>query len=343
MLQVTQAHQKMTHVDVALDREVDWNDIRLFVAAARLGSIRAAALQTGQTVFTARRRIDALERDVNAILLRRTAKGVELTDEGRMVFDTGLEMLRPAQRLSTIGAKRRQGLRSTVKIGITEGLGTFWLIPRIIELNKSCPDIQVDIRCSMAEPDISALEVDVAVMLDKPKAPDLKVTRIGSLYIVFFASRAYIAEQGAMESEDELPHHNFIEIVGPQIQSRRVEEEITREDKRRYVSLRVNTSSAQVMAARHGAGVTLLPTYAPLVSHSLVHVAREYRFRRDIYLAYHPHAAEFRHVRSAIDWVRSAFDPYRYPWFGEDFISPDEVAALAEQRGMKPMFAAFKE
>ena len=97
------------------------------------------------------------------------------------------------------------------------------------------------------------------------------------------------------------------------------------------------------MAVRHGAGVALLPTYAPIVSHSLVHVAREYSFPRDIWLAFHPHAADFDHVRKVIDWVRDAFDNSRYPWFREEFISPAEVEEIALERGLSPMFAAFKE
>jgi DNA-binding transcriptional LysR family regulator len=343
MLQVTRVHQKTTHLNASLVREIDWDDIRIFVVAARLGSIRAAAAETGQTVLTIRRRLDLLERQVNAILLRRSAKGVELTDDGRMVLDAGLEMLRPARRLGGIGAKRRQGLRSSVKIGITEGLGTYWLIPRIIELNRAHADLQVGIHCSMSEPDLSALEVDMAIMLDKPSDPSLKVTRLGWLHVVFFASRDYVSEYGEMKTKEDLADHNYIDIVGQQIQSQRVRDEITQEDQRRYVNLRVNTSSAQLMAVRLGAGVALLPTYVTLVSHGLVHVAREYSFSRDIWLAFHPHAAEFDHVRKAIDWVRGAFDNSRYPWFREEFISPAGVEAIANERGLSPMFAAFKE
>jgi DNA-binding transcriptional LysR family regulator len=343
MLKVTRVHLKTTHLNASLVREIDWDDIRIFVVAARLGSIRAAAAETGQTVLTIRRRLDLLERQVNAILLRRSAKGVELTEDGRMVFDAGLEMLRPARRLGGIGAKRRQGLRSSVKIGITEGLGTFWLIPRVVDLHRTHPNIQVDIQCSMSEPDVSALEVDIAIMLNKPKDPELKVIRLGWLHIVFFASQSYVSENGELLTKEELPDHNYIAIVGEQIQSKRVFSEINQEDQRKYVNIRLNTSSGQLMAVMYGAGVAGLPTYAPLVSHSLVHVAREYSFPRDIWLAFHPHAAEFEHVRKVIDWVRGAFDNTRYPWFREKFISPAEIEAIAKERGLSPMFAAFKE
>ena len=71
----------------------------------------------------------------------------------------------------------------------------------------------------MSEPDLSALEVDIAIMLNKPMAPDLKVTRLGWLHIVFFASREYVAEYGEMKTKDDLTEHTYIDIVGQQIQS----------------------------------------------------------------------------------------------------------------------------
>lgn len=343
MPNVTRVRQELIRQSGSFDREFDWDDIRLFVAVARLGSFRAAAVECRQTALTIRRRIDLLEKQVNAVLFLRSGKGVKLTAEGQSVLGAGLDMLQPAQRIKGIGAKRQQGIRSTVKIGITEGLGTFWLVPRVMDLVRARVDIQVDIHCSMAEPDLAALEVDMAIMLNKPSDPELKVTRLGWLHIVLFASRDYIAEHGAIANKEELLQHNYIEIVGAQIQSQRAREDITKDDLRRFVGIRVNTSSAQVMAVTHGAGIAALPTYAPLVTHSLVHVAKDYSFPRDIWLAYHPHASEFEHVRKAIDWVRNAFDNSRYPWFREEFLSPAEVEEIAEERGLRPMFAAFKE
>jgi hypothetical protein len=31
-------------------------------------------------------------------------------------------------------------------------------------------------------------------------------------------------------------------------------------------------------------------------------------------------------VSHFIDWVRTIFDPKRYPWFGDEFIHPNELA-----------------
>ena len=337
---MTPPYQKMTQRSAAGD--IDWDDIRVFVAVAEHESFRAAAKETGLTVLTVRRRVKSLEKGVGALLFHRSSTGVKLTEDGAAVLETGLEMLRPARRLLSAGRKRNAGLRSTVKIGITEGLGTFWLIPRVIELNNSHPEIQTDIRCAMVEPDISALEADIAVTLDRPAASDLKIARLGWLHIAIFASRSYIEKYGGIARVADVSSHRLIEIVAPQIQSHRVDK-VVDEDRRRFVSLRVNTSSSQMLAVTHGAGVTALPTYAPLITHELVHVAPDYIFSRDIWLAYHPLAGELAHVRKAIAWIRSCFDPVRFPWFAKKYMSPTEITALANAEGIERLFASFRE
>ena len=36
--------------------------------------------------------------------------------------------------------------------------------------------------------------------------------------------------------------------------------------------------------------------------------------------------AASRRVAIFIDWLRTLFDPKRYPWFGDEFIHPREIA-----------------
>jgi DNA-binding transcriptional LysR family regulator len=69
-----------------------------------------------------------------------------LTEEGRKVRVAGEAMMQQARVLIHISQRRKPGLRSTVRIGITEGLGTFWLIPRILEFCQAEPTIQVDLE-----------------------------------------------------------------------------------------------------------------------------------------------------------------------------------------------------
>lgn len=333
----------MEHGDGTADLDINWDDVRVFLLVARLSSFRAASIESGVSVNALRRRIEALEHKINAVLLTRSAKGVELTEEGRKVEETAQAMLEQARALARLSSKSKRGLRATVRVGATEGLGAFWLVPRLVDLFERAPGIQVDFRNEMRVPDVSGLEVDIAVQLERPADEGLKVVRLGWLHIVLFASADYISRHGIIETSQDIPRHRFIEINAPQIQSGALKEELPEDDSRSFVALRVNTASAQVLAATHGAGVTALPTYAQLVTHKLHHVAREFSLKRDIWLCYHPDIVEFRHMRQAIDWIKSSFDQEKYPWFGERFLSPDEIDHLAAKRGLGALFFGFRD
>ena len=51
-------------------------------------------------------------------------------------------------------------------------------------------------------------------------------------------------------------------------------------------------------------------------------------------MTYHPDARSIRRVALFIDWLRTVFDPRRFPWFGDEFIHPRDIA-----RGQAPAAA----
>ncbi len=189
-------------------------------------------------------------------------------------------------------------------------------------------------------PDVSGLEVDFAIQLERPDDPELVVQRLGWLHICLFASRCYIERYGAPATRDEISQHPYVDLVADQIPS--VEEVVTLADKRSFVGIQVNTSSAQVLAVTGGAGIAALPTYARALCGSLVHVARDFALKRDVWLVHHPRAAELLHVRKAMNWVKKSFDAERFPWFGPDLVAPDALVPTLDAFGDE-LFASFKE
>lgn len=326
-----------------LNDGISWESIRLFLKVAERGSLRAVAVETGIAANTIRRMIQSLEREAGALLFERSARGVTLTTDGRKVFEASQSMLQQAQAVTRVVQNRLPGARSTVRVGITEGLGAFWLVPRLMDLYRDRPGIQVDLRCSMSTPNLIAHEVDIAVQLERPSGNDVVVTRLGWLHVVLFASRDYVRRAGNLMSKSELDQHQIIEFIAPQVAVDTLRREMTEQVQRANIGLRVNTSSAQVLAATHGAGVTALPTYAPLVTHNLVQVAPDWHIVRDIWLAYHPKAAELAHVRQTIAWIRRSFDNHNCPWFAEPFMSPEAIEEYMRKGGLVQTFATFKD
>jgi hypothetical protein len=52
------------------------------------------------------------------------------------------------------------------------------------------------------------------------------------------------------------------------------------------------------------------------------------RWPLDIWLSYHPGSGRIPRVRRMIDWLIEAFNPAKYPWFGDDFVHPREFKAV---------------
>src|SRR5450631_2915985 len=61
---------------------MEWGDLRVFLAIAREGTLGAAARKLGQSQPTMGRRLVALERAMGHTLFQRTKDGFVLTDEG---------------------------------------------------------------------------------------------------------------------------------------------------------------------------------------------------------------------------------------------------------------------
>ncbi len=59
-------------------------------------------------------------------------------------------------------------LSGEVRVAVSEGLGTFWLAPRLVEFQQSFPNILVDLHCAVRSADISRHEADIAIHLSQP-------------------------------------------------------------------------------------------------------------------------------------------------------------------------------
>jgi hypothetical protein len=75
-----------------------------------------------------------------------------------------------------------------------------------------------------------------------------------------------------------------------------------------------------------GMGIGGLPTYVAAVGTDLIPLDIGVRHQVDIWMTYHPDVRSIRRVATFIDWLRTLFDPKLYPWFGDEFIHPRELA-----------------
>src|SRR5260370_27565181 len=102
-----------------------------------------------------------------------------------------MEMERHAFNVFRRAARSSSDTAGTVRVAVTEGPGNFWILPRLIDFQKTYRKITVDLRCAMEQADVARLEADISIQLERPTNPDLIVAKLGRLHIYAFVSEEY--------------------------------------------------------------------------------------------------------------------------------------------------------
>jgi LysR family glycine cleavage system transcriptional activator len=132
-----------------------------FEAAARLGSMSAAARELGISQPAISRHLQMLERDVGQVLFQRNRRGLVLTSAGRgyhQAITAGLAQIAQAtQQLRALSGD--QIIRINANFGFTQQ----WLMPRFARLRAAFPKLLFRLQTSDQDDDISLAESDLAI------------------------------------------------------------------------------------------------------------------------------------------------------------------------------------
>ena len=299
-----------------------WDDLKVFLACARSLSFRSAAKTLGLTSSTVVRRISSLEADLGIALFDRLPNGVQLTREGARLVSSANQIEQGAfdfqRRLETLDPQKR-GL---VRISATEGIGSYWLMPRLIDFQRGNPMMVIDLRASDTPADVARMEADVAIQFEEPANPTVMRRRLGSLHIYPYASRRYIDVYGMPESKADMLDHRLVDQIGPQLDDSAWPRYLGIEDIEGVIGIRTNSSAAHLYAIERGAGIGGLPTFASALGANLVPIDIGIHHRIDLWMTYHPDARRTPRVATMIDWLIASFDSSKYPWFRDEFIHP---------------------
>jgi DNA-binding transcriptional LysR family regulator len=276
-----------------------------------------------------RRRIDDFERQIGATLFTRDVHGTRLTNEGMLVVSAVERMELASFDLLRARGSVTQTLSGDVRVAITEGLGTFWLAPRLVEFQQSFPNILIDLHCAMQPVDVLRHEADIAIQLTRPTALDVKAVRLGRIHVMFFAGQKYIETFGAPKTYQELIKHRIVMQFSDQTGANGIFESwFPGIPQQEILVMRTNVSSANYWAIAKGAGIGLLPSYAFALGGKIVPLELELRRPFDIWLSYHPDSSRIPRVRCMIDWIIETFNPIQFPWFRDEFIHPNDLKTV---------------
>lgn len=244
---------------------MDWDKLRIFHAAAEAGSFTHAGEALNMSQSAVSRQVAALERDLKQSLFHRHARGLVLTEQGEILYNTVAEVMNKLQTaemlLSDTATKPTGELRITAPLG----LGTVWVTQRVSEFQALYPDINVELILNDEQIDISMRAADVAIWTGEPEQPDLIRRRLFQVTVRMFASTGYIRRYGAPNSLKELDQHRIVSYSGrpaPHLLPVSWLEKAGREEANpRTPVFRVNSVVAMKYAIQSGIGIGMLPEY----------------------------------------------------------------------------------
>ncbi|MCY1289785.1 HTH-type transcriptional regulator TrpI [compost metagenome] len=159
------------------------NALRAFEAAARLGSMSAAAEELSVTHGAISRQVRQLEDELGLALFVKDGRGVKLTDSGVRLGEVASDSF---ERLRGVCAelRRQSGDNAPFVLGCPGSLLARWFIPRLDRLNRELPDLRLQLSAS-EELDPRRAGLDATLWFAEPPWPadmqvfELAVERIG--------------------------------------------------------------------------------------------------------------------------------------------------------------------
>jgi DNA-binding transcriptional LysR family regulator len=304
-----------------------WEDLRAFLLCTRHQSFKSAADVMELPAMTLTRRIEKLEEQLGFKLFLRHASELSLSDEGRaLLFD-----VEQMERLGSNIFRRASAsmeIAGPVSVAVTEGPGNFWILPRLIDFQKTHRKITIDLRCAVEQADVPRLEADISIQLERPKHPDLIVSKLGRLHIYAFASEQYRDAHGLPKSVFDLKSHRIVRQSGVQLDDTGWARILGLESLEGIVGISTNSSVAVLYAVEKAAGIGFLPTSAIALGAPLVAIDLGITYHMDLWLSHHKQFRNSDRHMIVVDWLKGIFDPRVYACFRDEFIHPDDLKPL---------------
>ena len=290
----------------ALDQQLDWNDVRFFLAVARRRTLARAAAALGVDQTTVGRRIASLETRLGVSLFTRSAGVFQPSRAGRGVLEAAERMEEAALELRSRAAGEEI---ATVRVATTESMAAAFIVPAVRSLRTSHPHIQITVTTGWAQVDLRKGEADLAVRLVRPTDPRLACRKLADFRLRLYASRAYLSGRAAPTSlagESLIAYEEALPLGTRHPFARMPMEGGT-------LVLLSNSQQALVAAAAAGLGIVQLPEFVADAHPDLVRVFPEVEEPYSVWLVVPQANRRIASVRAVTEAIAAEFRRRREP------------------------------
>lgn len=285
---------------------MDWNDVQIFLALIREGSVRSAGKKLAISHATVARRIEAFEKRLGVSLFNRLKTGYELTKAGEDLIEAAENVeseLHSIQR-KLVGQDKK--LAGTIKVTATELVASHFLIPELSSFMATYPHTKIEIIETYQMLDLSRREADIALRIGK-KPPDNLIARsLAAISVAEYASKSYIENHDLDDPSSASLISRFDMESGPADYN-------NSRFKKLSVRASFSTFRLQIEAAKHHVGIAKLPCFVAEKEPDLVRLSEKRLVEGyQIWLLRHPDTRATSRLRVFSEFLVEAISKHKY-------------------------------
>lgn len=189
----------------------------MFCTVVEKKSFVVAARALGASPSAVTRAVQALENELNILLLARSQKQFSLTPAGELYYDSARQMLdlqdAASEELSRISASPRGWLRISAPHILSREV-----LPRALaQLGERYPELKFDVRYSDTQLDPIEEQLDLAIRGAFPVASELIGYPLWPYRRHLYASPDYVARHGEPAHPEQLSRHAVLMHTAPRV------------------------------------------------------------------------------------------------------------------------------
>lgn len=240
-------------------------DLRAFFQIATTGSLTAAATALGVPKSTISRRLSRLEDDLQAQLVLRTSRAVQLTEMGQLLHRQGAPALASLDDVRRAVQERTESPKGPLRLSAPNDLAAAHLGPLLGNFITEYPEVEITLDASNTFVDLITQGFDVALRIHATpltSVTSLRTRKLVALSRGLYASPAYLERRGRPRRPKDLEKHACLTMAANArhwvINKVRGEGS---QDVRLAPSLVSSDHHTLKQAAEAGAGIANLPTF----------------------------------------------------------------------------------
>ena len=252
-----------------MDENIRLEHLKTYLTVVRTQSFSTAAKALGTSQGTVSNHVAALEEYFDAQLLKRTVKGVEVTDAGTIFAETAEKILHDIEEVKAQISLTNHKLKGVIKIAAST-IPEEHLLPSLIaEFQKKHPDIKFKIKTEDSVSSMSSLqanEVDFAATGSMrgytEKFDAIEIGREELVVIVPCGHELSLRKSVRLEELLKYPYVNREETSGTRAEIEHIFESSGIPASKLKTSLELGSTESVITAVSEGRGISILSSIA---------------------------------------------------------------------------------